>query len=327
MMLYLRRSVQSSVHHWANTNFIKWIVLTLIATMPYSLVIPILNDEIILLKGPLFTIADNIIIEKLSDEEHSAFFRYEENIEIRPYLAINETKCLKITLDDEPNEEQVNLETTKLNFLLNIFATDSPIIFQWTGVLEGTTKLNVKRVQEFDAIASLHEFCSKKFKVRRGITRQSIIELYKRLSASINTDNGVGFTIRRFNSSLLRLDFYDRLIDSTICLESLISGTTELSFRFSLFLSLITKDASVERSECYERLKDLYDVRSKIVHGEIERSTLAKIEAIKETWIYYHEILRSAILYYLIYMSDHNRKQWRDHLLNIILGSENKISI
>jgi hypothetical protein len=294
--------------------------------MPYLLIIPMLNYDIRLIRGPFFSISENIFIEKLTDEEHSAFFRY-ENKEIRNYLAIDETKCLKAHFDIEPTEEQINLEGIKLSFLLNLFAESSPIIIQWAAIIERGSKLTIKKIQVFDPILSLTDFSDNQYKIRTGITRQAIFELYKRLTNAIIADQNAKFTIRRFNSSLLRLDFYDQLIDTTICLESLISGTTELSFKFSLFLSYISKDLPAERNECFQKLKILYDVRSKIVHGEVEASILAKIAAIKADWSYFNDVLKSTLIYYLIYSSDRTRKQWNNHLLNIILGTENKINL
>ena len=292
--------------------------------MSHLLLIPALNSRIKLLKGPFFGISDNIVIQKLTDEEHSAFFRHEET-DVRSFLKINVTKCVKVDYQQEPTEEIIKVDCLKIQFLLNIFSDNSPLIFQWAALIEGHAKLEIKGIHEFDSIASLHDFCLKEYKIREATTRQGIIEFYKVITDAISKDPNAKFTFRKFNSSLIRLDFYDQLIDTTICLESMIKSTTELSFKFSLFLSFITKDLPAERDECFKKLKDLYDVRSKIVHGEIDNGILKKIETIKLNWEYYHNLLRSALIYYSLYLSKHTSIEWKKHMLSLVLGTENKV--
>jgi hypothetical protein len=45
--------------------------------------------------------------------------------------------------------------------------------------IEGHQKLEIKRIHEFDSIASLHDFCSKEYRIREALTRQGIIEFIK----------------------------------------------------------------------------------------------------------------------------------------------------
>jgi hypothetical protein len=292
--------------------------------MAFLLIIPLLNENVTLLRGPLFPISENIYVAKLNDIEHSAFHRYGDE-EIKQFIHIDETKCLKVTFNADPSENDIVLQVNKLSFLLNFFARDFPIVFKWAAVLEGTSKLVVKQIQVFDTIANLNDYSERHFRVRPGISRQTIIKFYKKLHDAIISDPNAILTIRRFNLSLLRTDFYDKLIDTTICLESLVPGTSELIFKFSLYLSLITKDNAINRDDCFKKLNSLYEVRSRIVHGEFENNTAAKIETIKQNWQYYDEVLRSALTYYLIFVSSNTRKKWKDHLLNITIGTEQKI--
>lgn len=67
---------------------------------------------------------------------------------------------------------------------------------------------------------------------------------------------------------------HDALVDLCICLESLIESQTEISFRFAMCLAKITGLKRAE--EISELLSDLYDLRSKVVHGSDSANRLLK---------------------------------------------------
>jgi hypothetical protein len=50
-------------------------------------------------------------------------------------------------------------------------------------------------------------------------------------------------------------------------IEALFNIDRELTFRLALYIAVITETVGEKRYEKFERVKKLYDIRSKIVHG------------------------------------------------------------
>ncbi len=110
-----------------------------------------------------------------------------------------------------------------------------------------------------------------------------------------NRDSRLAVAYRRLSSGMERRNFEDQLIDYMIGLETLFlpDGTAELSFRLSLRVAFILNDTSVERKETFEFLRNIYGIRSKIVHGKqysLESEDVLKIE----------EFLRQSIKLWII---------------------------
>lgn len=55
------------------------------------------------------------------------------------------------------------------------------------------------------------------------------------------------------------------------CLETLIvNSTTEVTYRTCLFGAVVYADDSIKRKETFKFLKEMYNIRSKVIHGDIE---------------------------------------------------------
>jgi hypothetical protein len=288
----------------------------------FKLVIPLLNDHISLFRGPFLYITEAIYFEKITDAEHSALWRF-GNEDLKNSVRINETKCIKAVFQSEPSEEDAQKLCTRLHFLLNVLSDQNPLIIQWSILVEGDQKLVVKKVIEHDAIANYQELRKHGYKINVATQRDALIQFFGTIGLAIAQDANAYFTIRKFNTSLTRSDFYDTIIDSTICLESFVSGNAELNFRLALYTAYITSNNGADRLESFNRIKQLYDIRSKIVHGDINQASINTITGISQNWSYYHGKIKSALTYYLIYVSNHTRDQWNDHLKGIILNVEN----
>ena len=68
------------------------------------------------------------------------------------------------------------------------------------------------------------------------VTLEQVIQLYEVVSKALKKQESLLLTLNRFNSCWLREIDHDRIIDAAICLESIIASSTEISFKFSLFL-------------------------------------------------------------------------------------------
>ncbi len=104
-------------------------------------------------------------------------------------------------------------------------------------------------------------------------------------------------------------DSHDALVDLCICLESLIEVPTEISFRFSTCLAKVTGAKDAE--EISNLLLDLYDLRSKVVHGADFIKQHRKIEPnIAKLRLAARTILTA----YVLYLTEHTKEDWKKHL-------------
>lgn len=96
-------------------------------------------------------------------------------------------------------------------------------------------------------------------------------------------------------------------IDLVTALEALYSdGTDELRYKISLRASILTEDDSSKRRDLFEKLKDMYDARSKIVHGgEVPLEPVSKYrrykyeltEIIQKSLLKFIELAQSGLPY------------------------------
>jgi len=289
------------------------------------LIIPILNKKITLFQGPILYLNENIYFDKLSDDEHSAFFRFAED-DFKNTIDINKTKCIKFFSEEPITAESVKVLKVKIIFCLNIFTENNPLLTTWGGILTGEKNLKIKEIVEFEALAGVQKLSLKEFKIQIGLKRQFVIDTYKIINESLTKSPEVMFTLEKYNSALMRTEFFDKIVDTTICFETLTIGNTELTYRLSLNIAYISGDTADERLETFDRMKLLYDVRSKIVHGDLSgASILRKIELVRSSWNVYEKILKSSVFYFLIFIRQKSKGEWEDHLKGLILGTDNKI--
>lgn len=289
------------------------------------LIIPILNNKITLFQGPILYLTENIFFDKLTDDEHSAFFRFAEE-DFKKTIDINKTKCIKFSSDVPITNTIVKLLKNKIVFCLNVLSDSNPILTTWGGVLSGERSLKIKEIIEFEALAGIQKLSLQGFKIQPGLKRQSVIETYKIISESVTKSPETIFTLEKYNSALMRTEFFDKVVDSTICFETLTQGNTELTYRLSLNIAYISGNTANERLEIFDNMKLLYEIRSKIVHGDLGGTSITKkIEKVRASWSNYEKILKSSVLYFLIFINQRSKTEWEEHLKGLILGTENKI--
>ena len=109
-----------------------------------------------------------------------------------------------------------------------------------------------------------------------------LVKIYKFISKE--KDSRFGVAIRRLTSGIERKNYEDRLIDYMIGLETLYlpDGNAELSFRLSLRISFLLNSNPNERKETYKFIRDMYDIRSNIVHGKQYTLTIENVILIEE---------------------------------------------
>ena len=103
----------------------------------------------------------------------------------------------------------------------------------------------------------------------------SLRELYNNLvryegerdNAPVNLDLALAFFSNAFDHRGA-LVYYTRLVDNVTALEALLGTTVEISFRLSAKVAGILANDDDERVAIYNQVRDYYDTRSRVVHGE-----------------------------------------------------------
>lgn len=123
------------------------------------------------------------------------------------------------------------------------------------------------------------------------------------------TGDQLHITADRFVRFLKTNNSRDALVDLCICLESLIESQTEVSFRFGVCLAKISGFEKAEESSVL--LSDLYDLRSKVVHGSDYEKAHKHLEP---STTRLRSLARAVLTSYILFMSEHTRKEWNQHL-------------
>lgn len=97
-----------------------------------------------------------------------------------------------------------------------------------------------------------------------------LASLFHKLGTGINSQ-AVALPVRRWGLAFNRIGHEDRLIDYWIALEALFAPDSqqEIRFRASLRIAGFVGTDSDERRSIYKKMRDSYDLRSKLVHGNL----------------------------------------------------------
>ena len=108
--------------------------------------------------------------------------------------------------------------------------------------------------------------------------------------------------VRRMRTAGTRAERADALVDCVVGLEALLateSERTELAYRFRIRGSVLLSDKRSERKEHVDTLRDLYDLRSRLVHGsrvparDLEKYLPLAENALRKVWgwffTYWHD--------------------------------------
>jgi hypothetical protein len=110
----------------------------------------------------------------------------------------------------------------------------------------------------------------------------------------------------------------DSLMDLCISLESLLESQTEVSFRFGTCLTKVTSEKGKKAEDVAKMLSDLYDLRSKLAHGD--PSAIRLLQAIQPHLAALRQIARTILTSYVLFMGEHSRSEWRQHLHTLLFA-------
>jgi hypothetical protein len=104
----------------------------------------------------------------------------------------------------------------------------------------------------------------------------------------------------------------DALLDLCISLESLLDVHAEISFQFATCLAKVAESDGNAAMELADVLRDLYDLRSRIVHGDHQIGK--KIKQLESKLPALHKGAKKILTRYILYASEHSREDWKLHL-------------
>lgn len=286
-----------------------------------KLIIPILNNPAALMPGPRLYLDDDTWIDKLSDEE---FGLASKSPPIYAAQLRTDHRCLFANVESADVESAKSTATklaTKARYVLNNFRKENPLFLNFAISLEGAGhRPKKKKISAIDLDERPVNFSREKsvFRFKSGVVREDISQFYKIVSNACEKHRKLFLTLSRFNSSLSREKFTDRIIDATISLESMVQDDkNELSFKFALYNAHACSTDSQKRAEAFERFKDLYVTRSTIVHGAADEDKEQKlIDKIELNWPAIERFALGSINYHLFFMSQNDPKTWIKHLIS-----------
>lgn len=273
----------------------------------------------------------NILIKKIDELDFELVKALNEpEFEFQIYKEIT---CIYINAFDSrvlDIDEMVKQTAIKIQFIFNIFSINNPILLNYSLIVEKKGKVEILRILDIATIQSYFKSRDLKFQLKKRVSIKDFENFEEVLSKAISKEPALYFTLEKFNSSLTKTNGFDKIIDFTICLESIIKTDSELAFKFSLFHSHLSSLVETDLEVNFVLLKQLYIARSKIVHGALTKKVINKeIEPVINRLTEIEKIVRTCLNYYIFYLfkcnSDSTLPIWTDHINKIILKSNKKI--
>jgi Apea-like HEPN len=147
----------------------------------------------------------------------------------------------------------------------------------------------------------------------KGLTGIAIAQWLRRCTvARANLKARIGVTASRYIRYHKANNLADALMDLCISLESLLDSQTEMSFRFSTCLCRVIGERGVRGERMATLLSRLYDIRSKLAHGDPEATKLVK--KIEPDLPELSKLARRILTTYVLYLSEHSRDDWKSYV-------------
>lgn len=289
--------------------------------MASSLIYPILNKSFTTYKGPPWFLSPETSVRTLTTEEYGLIYR-DAPVDYK-YPLLQRTKRIRIDgLDSTELPDRAVTEYIKISFLFNYFRRSGPLALAAPMHSSTIRKTSFKGIINLDNRSDNKNIMDQPFTLLGGTSKDTLNEFATVLSRVLNQNNLVQITLSRFNTALSKQNKYDRIVDLTISLESLIDGSTELAHRFSAYNAWAAESDPIQREGTYKLLKILYGARSEIVHGGENEN---KIDKALRSWDDLLLIARNALGYYLLFLYEHTLADWRQHQKNLELGVDARL--
>ena len=225
-------------------------------------------------KGIMF---GNVGIRKINELEFSRFTNLDDNFNMsNVFFHLTHILFVKHTSDDlNSGFEIIKKQFQILLDSLSLYTEGSPQIGAIYRNIHSPWIYHDSRYDN-DVIHQKHLKFFKKDKIKL----KKIFNLFEGIDFSIKGNKFVELSKRRFISALSRTDPVDQIVDLMICLESLyVEGGGEITVRFGSRVATLLSKKEKEREDCWIFAKKMYNLRSRIVHGEeIENTEINGIQ-------------------------------------------------
>ncbi len=209
--------------------------------------------------------------------------------------------------------ECLNTHLVFINLLFPRGLTNPPIYFVAGSVINIISKSNNEiKIYVFDSF-NLSDNISI---INNNTKVDEFFKKFSKIGNLISTDKNlknlideINIPIYFYNRALIEDDFTYKYIDFMISIESMLSERSETTEKVSRRLAVLVSTDFKDMQTTFEEFKDLYDIRSKILHdGKTSQLTTETIQKIQE---YNRIALRN---YLLLILSGYNKKKIKENL-------------
>lgn len=290
------------------------------------LVIPLLNVGTTLFDIPKWHLAEDAYISQIADEDFATLHREAED----NYADWLKASAICAQIENLPvtaREEAARSHAIALAFVFNAFSAEHPIIMSKAAYIDKQPASHHALTVDLQSAPVGPALVRAAYSIRPLASPEPIVSLFKVVQAVVARNPAILVTLDRFNTSLIRANTYDQIIDITISLESIVESSYEIKFRFSLYNSLVAEPDAANRRAVFEMLQTLYDARSAIVHGDIRsKSNARKIETTRQHMKDIHRAAIAVISYHLMYQFKERKASWKEHIDRLALGVESRVT-
>ncbi len=246
------------------------------------------------------------------------------------YIEWLKARTICANIDDPPADNRETYARSvgvSLAFVFNTFANSSPLVLSKAAYIAKQPENHHTQTVDLQSSPVLDALLNAPFALRPLDNPEPLADFYKIVRAVVAKNEAILVTLDRFNTSLMRANIFDQIIDISISLESIVESSTEIKFRFSLYNSLIAETDPTKRRAVFTMFQTLYDARSAIVHGDVH-SKLNK-KKLEQTQADIRNIQKAAIAvisYFLVYRYKERKIQWKEHMDRLALGVEQLVT-
>ena len=286
--------------------------------------VPLLSFE---MEGDYLRLVDGVVIRKFANHE-----RFNNDHIFRPkkheifMLELSSFQDLK-----EDIEFPISLQEERLELIIDALLLYKEGVVSYRGVFDLLPRFDYSSSRLYSG-GSYTKFVIPA-RYSNYILNQSdmqyfkdFYESYTKLFAGSNSSivDTLNIAIKRFSKSIQERELEDKIIDLSVAIECLFSNDTqELSHKLSLRICTILGNNSNERNVIFGFMKEIYNLRSKIVHGGVNYEEGIKMNQkrlhLRDIYLHFERMTRLCIQRYLNLLMTYTSKECIIMLLDKII--------
>ena len=282
------------------------------ATMAkFCALLPLLHKDCKLIPNIPLILDDFIYIRSPRPEHIGAIFKKKPGM---IGVVDSDTKCILFESDEEELVEQ-QIKAIALNgtFVLNAFARTGSVMCERAFVIRTIRSTKVSDIFNLPNISPPNRF---KYEIDKSTDPAAVKALYSGAKYALQKDQSMMISISRYNGAMSKIPFEDKLIDIAICLESIFSSQTEISFKFALYNSILAEENPDKRYAIYDCLRRVYRERSNLVHG----NKSVDVGWVESNWGLISSIAKLCLIRKIEFLKDKTANEWSKYLEMLALG-------